>query len=223
MESRLEDIASKYLTTIMPSLQKVITLQKKGIPFKRQALKLIMEAEESIPGAGVHYSIIKGDCYRYPADYRYQGVVRPLRYSLSELGTAYTGHSSVRYSIQTSGGHLEGCMKVLLGWPRNRKPLGSLIKTKKAQKVLGKDLAEDMTKLTNLAVNPAKHEYTNRDGLDPVFQFPDALYAHFLARHFGAIILRKANILGYIESLEPMAGQMVQCFPGAALSISHDD
>ena len=222
MKSRLQDLANNHLPDITPLLEKIILAQKKGKPFQKYALELLMRAEETIPGAGMHYSIIKRNHYCYPADYKFERVVRPLRYSLNAMGSAYTGFSSTRYSVDASGGHLEGCMKTLLGWPRNRKPLGALVRTKKSQQQLGKELTEDMSELTDLAINPAKHEYVSDGSLKPVFQFADVLYVHFLARCFGAIILRKAGVLDYIETLEPMPGQRVQCFPGAKLLVSPD-
>ena len=223
MVSALQDLATKYRPNITPILRKILILQEKKDPFKKHALKLLMEAEEMIPGAGIHYSIIKGNRYTYPADYKFERVVRPLRYALNELGGAYTGFHSARYSVEASGGHLEGCIKTLLGWPRNRKPLGALTKTRKIQKILGKELAEDISRFTDLAVNPAKHEYVSKDGLKPVLQFADALFAHFLARHFGAIILEKANALDYIEALRPVIGRKIQCFPGAPFPVAYDD
>ena len=223
MIAELQDLAEKYVPDIMPRLQKVVSLQKAQEPFNKRALGLIWEAEKTIPGAGIHYSIIKEGRYSYPADYKFQNVVRPLRYSLNELSYTYAEVSSARYSIEASGGHLEGCMKVLLGWLRNRKPLGALIKSNKAGQLLEKELVEDMTQFVNLAINPAKHEFTSRNGLDPVFQFADALHAHFLARHFGATILQEAGILDYIEALKPLPGQKVQVFPGARLPVSYED
>ena len=114
-------------------------------------------------------------------------------------------------------------MKVLLGWPRNRKPLGVLVKSSKAKQLLGKELTEDMAQFTNLAINPAKHEFVSKNNLDPIFQFADALHAHFLTRHFGAIVIQRAGILDYIEALEPLPGQRVQVFPGARLPVSYED
>ena len=113
-------------------------------------------------------------------------------------------------------------MKALLGWRYKRKPLGSLVKVNKAKKLLGKVLAEDISRFTALAINPAKHEYTNKSGGGPVFNFTDALYAHFLARHFGAVILEVVGVLDVIEMLEPVEGRRLQCFGGASFPISRD-
>ena len=113
MVTELEYLAKKYAPGIMTQLREVIALQKAKEPFNKRALKLIWEAEKTIPGAGIHYSLIKGGRYSYPADYKFQNIVRPLRYSLNELSYTYAEVSSARCSIEASGGHLEGCMKTL--------------------------------------------------------------------------------------------------------------
>ena len=209
----------EHLPKIMPLLKEIIDAQKQNLPFQQHALSLIMKAEENIPGAGIHYSIIKDDLYAYPVlSYKLQHIIRPLRYALNELGFAYSNASSPRRSIANSGIHLEGCVKDLIGQPRSRKSLGALMLNKRVRKKMDIKLINDISKLTNLAINPAKHEHIS-DDLTPLFQFEDALYAHFLARHFGAIILEKTTALKQIEKLKPKHGEYVQCFPGAELPV----
>ena len=159
MECQLKNIANKHLRHITPLLEEILLMQADGRPFKECALGIIMQAEEKIPGAGIHYSIIKDNFCSYPADYKFEMVVRPLRYSLNELGDAYTGFSSARYPIITSGGHLEGCLKILINKNRSRNPLGILVRNKKVKKLLGEELIAYLALLAELAVNPAKHEY----------------------------------------------------------------
>ena len=179
----------------MPLLDKIIIAQKQKMSFRENALKLLMDAEATILGMGIHYSIIEGNFYSYPVlDYKLQHIIRPMRYALNELGSAYMESSSVRYSIITSGSHLEGCMKALLNRPRKRKPLGFLVKSKKTKKLSNEKFIEDIIELINKAINPAKHEHISYKDLKPLFQFEDALYAHFLARQFGMMILKEAKL-----------------------------
>ncbi len=215
-------------------------MQKADTPFRQRALQIIIQAEHSIPGAGMHYSMIKEghygypldanledyikeNTYTYPFDKQFEGILRPLRYSLNDLSNAYTGFATARHSVQTSGSHLEGCMKTTVGilhkMLHKNRTLGTLIM--KTQKSLGEDMVMNMLEFTKLAVNPAKHDYINNNK-GPVFNFEDALYAHFLARHFGAVALEKVHKIDpLIEAIQPINGR-VHRFRGAALHITHD-
>ena len=240
MNSPFKNLTEEYLINILPLLQEVISLQKAGAPFRQRALQIMIQAEHTIPGAGMHYSIIKGgqygypldaglenyikeNTYTYPFDKQFEGILRPLRYALNDLSNAYSGFATARHSVQTSGSHLEGCMKVtasiLQKILHKNKTLGALIM--KTQKSLGEDMVINMLKFTKLAVNPAKHDYINNNK-GPVFNFEDALYAHFLARYFGAVALEKVHKIDpLIEAIQPIDGR-VHLFRGAALHISHD-
>ena len=219
---RLSTLVEKYLPNAMPKLQEIITLYKARQPFKQGALQLIFEIEETIPGVGIHYSITNGHHYYYPFDKRFEAVIRPMRYALNGLGGAYAGALPARYSVQTSpSGHLEGCLKVLLGRSHRRDPLGRLIRAKKVKEATGEEFAKDVSVFTDLVANPAKHSYDIGEP-EPIFQFRDALYAHFLSRHFGSVILRSAGVLDLVTALRPTSGQKVRYFCGVALPISYD-
>ena len=139
-EPRLEGLATQHLADIVPTLHKVIAFQKQHAPFQPEVLSLLLQADETIPGAGMHHSVLMGHrSYAYPFDVEYEAVLRPLRYALSELGQAYLRATSARYAVQTAGGHLEGCMKIVCGKRHRSKPLGSLLRCAEAQKRLGAD------------------------------------------------------------------------------------
>ena len=222
MTKGLERLTHQYLPHINSDLDKIIYLQKNKESLRKKALQILLKAEETIPGAGMHYSIIKDNNYSYPASYKFEDIVRPLRYSLNYLGYTYEQVPFSRSSIMTSGGHLEGCIKSFFRYPSTKRPLGQLIKHNKLSKIFEKSLLDDMTILTNLAFNPAKHKYSSED-FGEIFKFSDALYVHFLARYFGSIALDKAKILQDIEALHPIYNPGIQVFPGAKLAISYKD
>ena len=60
---------------------------------------------------------------------------------------------------------------------------------------LGSQIAADMVLFTQIAVNPAKHDYTDNSGQGPVFCYDDAVYAYFLARRFGCAALQSSGEL----------------------------
>lgn len=139
-EPRLEELANQHLADIVPTLHQVIALQKQQAPFQPEVLSLLLHADETIPGAGMHISVLMGPrSYAYPFDVEYEAVLRPLRYALSELGHAYLQATSARYAVQTAGVHLEGCMKIVCGQRHGRKPLGALLRCTAAQKRLRAD------------------------------------------------------------------------------------
>lgn len=195
-EPRLEKLANQHIGDIVPTLHKVIALQKQQAPFQPEVLSLLLQADETIPGAGMHHSVLIGQrSYAYPFDAEYEAVLRPLRYALSELGQAYLRATSARYAVHTAGGHLEGCMKIVCGNRHRSKPLGALLRCAEAEKRLGADALGSMIDFTDIGVNPAKHEYANERGPIPLFVFDDALYAYYLARRFGATALEAAGKL----------------------------
>lgn len=219
-EPRLKDLARQHLGDLLPTLERVIGMQASGAPFQPKALELIIEADRNIPGVGTHSSVFVDDSrYVYPFDAAFESVIRPLRYSLAELGSAYAQSTSSRSAVQTAAGHLEGCLKSLCGGRHRRKPLGALLRTPVATKLLDGNLRNAMIGFTEQAANPAKHDFSNPDGPIPLFSFADAVYAHCLARRFGAEVLR-AN--GRLDSLIDAVGQAAErnsFFRGAPLSV----
>lgn len=219
-EPRLERLANQHLADIVPTLHKVIALQKQEAPFQPQALSLLLQADETIPGAGMHHSVLIGSrSYAYPFDAEYEAVLRPLRYALSELGQAYLRATSSRYAVQTAGGHLEGCMKIVCGKRYRGKPLGALLQCAEAQRRLGADALSPMIDFTNIGVNPAKHDYANDRGPVPLFVFDDALYAHFLARRFGATALEAVGKVHLAVDAAEKAAEKQAYFRGDPLMV----
>ena len=204
-EPRLKALAEEHLADVVAVLQRVIALQRRQAPFQPEALSLLLQADKMIPGAGIHHSVVVGPgSYVYPFDAEYEAVRRPLRYALSELGQAYLQTTSARYAVQTAGGHLEGCMKIVCGNRHRTKPLGSLLKSNNARERIGADAVEPMIDFTSIGVNPAKHDYANDRGPAPLFLFDDALYAYYLARRFGA------TALSAVGELQPVVDAVVQ-------------
>lgn len=219
-EPRLEKLANQHLADIVPTLHQVIALQKQQMPFQPEALSLLLQADEMIPGAGMHHSVlIASRRYVYPFDAEYEAVLRPLRYALAELGQAYLQATSARYAVQTAGGHLEGCMKIVCGNRHRSKPLGALLRCAEAQKRLGADVLGPMIDLTEIGVNPAKHDYANDRGPVPLFVFDDALYAHFLARRFGATALEAVGKIHLAAKAAEQAAEKRAYFRGAPLMV----
>lgn len=122
-----------------------------------------------------------------------------------------------------TGAHLEGCIKTALrdnGTRQGRlnKPLGMLIARGHLNGLLDSAMIADLKEITDIAVNPAKHEFTNERGPDSLFSYEDALYAYFLARRFGATILQAAGSMPGLQSAVVDATKDGLYFRGAALS-----
>ena len=219
-EPRLKTLAEEHLADLVPVLQRVIALQRQQAPFQPEALSLLLQADKMIPGAGMHHSVLVGPgSYVYPFDAKYEAVLRPLRYALSELGQAYLQTTSARYAVQTAGGHLEGCMKIVCGNRHRTKPLGSLLKSNNATRRIGADALEPMIDFTNIGVNPAKHDYANDRGPVPLFLFDDALYAYYLSRRFGATALTAVGKLQPVVDAAEQAAEKQTHFHGAPLMV----
>ena len=219
-EPRLEALAEEHIAEIAPTLRKVIALQNQEAPFQPEVLSLLLQADRMIPGAGMHHSVLVGArSYVYPFDAEYEAVLRPLRYALSELGQAYLQATSARYAVHTSGGHLEGCMKIVCGKRHRNKPLGTLLQTTEAKKRLDAAALGPMIDFTNAGVNPAKHDYTNDRGPVPLFLFDDALYAYYLSRRFGAAALEAVGKLHLAVDAAERAAEKQTYFRGAPLMV----
>ena len=219
-EPRLKQLAGAHLDDLLPSLDRVVALQASGDPFQPEALALLLQADRRIPGVGMPDSVFVDDRrYVYPFNAEFEAVIRPLRYSLAQLGLAYDHSMSARFAVQTAAGHLEGCMKALCGRRHLRKPLGALLRTKEAAAGLNPDLVDAMSDFTERAANPAKHDFSNTDGPIPVFEFADAGYAHCLARRFGAAVLDACGQLDPMIAAVEEAAERNSFFFGAPLSI----
>ena len=158
--------------------------------------------------------------HRYPFDAEFEAVLRPLRYSLSELGSAYMNFTTARYAVYNAGSHLEGCVKALCGKRHQVKPLGRLLHSvPDVRQMLGDSMTEAMISFTMMAVNPAKHDYQNDQGPIPLFLFDDAVYAHCLARHFGAAALGAASVIDPLLAAVENATSQGHYFHGAHLTI----
>ena len=219
-EARLAGLARAHLGDLLPALDRVIDLQNSGAPFQPEPLSLLLETDKSIPGAGTHHSVFVDDNnYVYPFDAEFEAVIRPLRYSLAEIGGAYANSTSARFAVQTAAGHLEGCLKALCGRRHTRKPLGALLHTREAKTLLDSDIRNAMIGFSEQAANPAKHEYANTDGPIPLFSFADAVYAYFLARRLGAAALdARGQIAAVVAAVEEAADRNIY-FRGAHLPI----
>lgn len=223
-EPRLAGLASAHLGDLLPALNRVIDLQGSGGPFQPEPLRLLLEADRAIPGAGAHHSVfVDGNNYVYPFDAGFEAVIRPLRYSLAQIGGAYAHSTSARFAVQTAAGHLEGCLKALCGRWHMRKPLGALLHTREAKSLLDSDIRDAMAGFAEQAANPAKHDYANADGPIPLFSFADAVYSHFLARRLGAAALGACGQLNAVVAAVEEAAERNSYFRGAHLPIPPPD
>lgn len=219
-EPRLAGLAHAHLGNQLPAFDRVIALQGSGPPFQPEPLRLLLETDMAIPGAGTHHSIsVDDNNYIYPFDAEFEAVIRPLRYSLAEIGGAYANSTSARFAVQTAAAHLEGCLKALCGRRHMRKPLGALLQTREANTLLNTYIRDAMIGFANQAANPAKHDYANADGPIPLFSFADAVYAHFLARRLGAAALGACGQLNAVVAAVKEAADRDSYFRGAHLPI----
>ena len=219
-EPRLVELARRHLGDQLPALDWVNAQQVSGDPFQPEPLRLLLEADREIPGAGAHHSVFVDDNhYVYPFDAEFEAVIRPLRYSLAEIGGAYANSTSARFAVQTAAAHLEGCLKALCGRRHLRKPLGALLRTREVRTLLDGELRDAMIRFTEQAANPAKHDYANSDGPIPLFSPADAVYAHFLARRFGAAALEARGLPDRIGAAVEEATERNSYFRGAQLPI----
>ncbi len=194
-QSRLLLLADKHLNQIRPLLDEALEARRRGDSYQHHVFPHLIEADQQIPGAGIH-SAVRTDQhgYRFPFDKDFEAVLRPLRYIPDYLGIACTNDLFFRCSVEMAGAHLEGCVKYAArthGAPerRLRVPLGTLLDSRFAKDLLDPHDIPDMASFTRQAINPAKHDFSNGQHQGPVFLYEDAVYAYFLARHFGYIAL----------------------------------
>ena len=210
------------LTSISPSVldgaRQIIHMHEQGASYSEDVLPVLLGADKLIDGAGTHHSVLLGDRYCYPYNEEFEGVLRPLRYVIAELGLSYKRMHSARFFVQNSGGHLEGCLKMVSSKRLQGKPLGTLLGHKSVQARFASLPLNAMISFTKSAVNPAKHDYHGQ-GPEPLFLFADAVYSYFLARHFGALLLGAANKLEPLISAITRATEDQSFFRGDPLPV----
>ena len=203
-QSRLLLLADKHLTQIRPLLDEALEARRRGDNYEHHVFPPLFEADRQIPGTGIHSAVWTDQhSYRFPFDKDFEAVLRPLRYIPDYLRIACTNTLFFRCSVEMAGAHLEGCVKSAArahGVPerRLRIPLGTLLGSRFVKDLLDQDDIADMVTFTHLALNPAKHDFVNDEHQGPVFIYEDAVYAYFLARHFGSIALQAS---GGLDSL----------------------
>ena len=226
--SPLRPLASKYLSDIMPQLQQAFTARQQEAPFHPDVTKLLREADRQIPGPGIHTAVWHGRTdYLYPFDEDYQAVLRPLRYVPADLLDGYRDPLRSREIVTKSGVYLEGCIKTALRDTGTRqgklkKPLGSLSKKRYLEGLLDPTELSDLREFTNIAVNPAKHDFVNERGPESLFNYEDAVYAYYLARRLGAEILQNAGSMSLFCTAVETAIENRIYFWGAMLSLGEE-
>ncbi|MDE0269032.1 MAG: hypothetical protein OXI96_08370 [Acidimicrobiaceae bacterium] len=223
-QARLRSLACKHLKDILPKLRQVLDMQHQGEAFHPEVFSLLLQADRQIPGPGTHTAIWDGKrSYRYPFNEDYESVLRPLRYIPAELQNGYDNSLHSRYIIMTTGGYLEGCIKTALrdtGTRRGklRKPLGTMIARGFLKDLLNPSETACLQQIARIAVNPAKHDFINDHGPESLFSYEDAVYAYFLSRRFGAIILEAAGSMPRIDAAVQSAIRNGSYFWGVSLS-----
>ena len=227
-ESRLLPLATKHLSGINPLLIDALAMRQREHDLHPRIFSLLTRADEQVPGPGIHSAIwVSERHYQYPFDAHYEAVLRPLRYIPAYLTIAHNNPLFVRSSVEMAGAHLEGCIKSAgraQGIPDRRlhKPLGTLLRGGFAKDLLADTDIADMVTFTQLALNPAKHDFVNDQGRGPVFNYDDAIYAYYLARHFGSTALQASNSLDPLIAAVTDSTRHDRYFWGASLPVRVD-
>lgn len=218
--SRLESLAHDQLPDYAPVRAGLAQLEAASPPFNPQVQDFLLGVDREIPGAGIHSAVWNGpDRYDYPFDYEFEAVLRPLRYVPVYLSLAWGDPIHVRSVVQMATAHLEGCVKKALGREDAKQPLGALLRTASAKKIMSADALAGASEFVRLVGNPSKHDYTNDRSRGSVFIYEDAVFAYFLARRFGAHAM---GLSGHLEGLVAAAEHATRqdCyFRGAQLPI----
>ena len=218
--SRLEDLARTCLPDADRMLTRLDGLLTATVPFKPHVHDFLVAIDREIPGAGIHSAVWQApDNYHYPFDYDFERVLRPLRYIPAYLSMAWHDSIHVRAVVSYATAHLEGCIKKALGKELGRQPLGALLDSSAARRRLGEEAASRMTEFVHLVGNPSKHEYTNDRSRGPVFIYADAVFAYFLARHFGADALAASGEIERLVSVVEDATRQDRYFRGGELPV----
>ena len=222
-ESRLLSLADRHLSDIRSELTAALSMKQQGEEFHPRIFERLVTADQQIPGPGMHSAVwTPGRGYQYPFNKEYEAILRPLRYVPAFLKAASEDSMFIRPVLQFAGAHLEGCVKRLARTTapgrHRRLPLGTLLQTAPVKNALGSQIAADMGLFTQIAVNPAKHDYTDNSRQGPVFCYDDAVYAYFLARHFGCAALQSSGDLNNLVDAVEDSTRQDRYFWGAALS-----
>ncbi len=135
------------------------------------------------------------------------------------LSLAWGDPIHVRSIVQMATAHLEGCVKKALGKADAKRPLGALLCTPAAKRLIPSDARAGASEFMRLVGNPSKHDYTNDRSRGSVFIYQDAVFSYLLARRFGAHAL---ELSGHLEGLVAAAEDATRqdCyFHGAQLPI----
>lgn len=223
-KSRLLPLTDEHLTRIRPLLDEALEARRRGDSYHHHIFPSLIRADRQIPGAGIHSAVKTArHGYRFPFDEDFEAVLRPLRYIPDYLGMACTNDLFFRCSVEMAGAHLKGCVKRAArahGVPerRLRIPLGTIIGSRFATDLLDEDEIADMKSFTQLALNPAKHEFVNDQHQGPVFIYEDAVYAYFLARHLGSVTLQASGSLDSLIAAVTDSARQDRYFRGAVPS-----
>ena len=125
----------------------------------------------------------------------------------------------MRAVVQNSTAHLEGCVKKALGKADAKQPLGALLGTPAAKRLMSADALADANEFVRLVGNPSKHDYTNDRHHGSVFIYEDAVLAYFLARRFGTQALEASGHLDGLIAATEDATRHDRYFRGAQLTI----
>ena len=218
--SRLEPLARSCLPDAHHVLAELERLRAAAVPFKPAVHDFLVGIDREIPGAGIHSAVWQApDRYHYPFDYEFERVLRPLRYVPTYLSSAWHDSIHVRAVVSNAAAHLEGCVKKALRKDAARQPLGVLLGTSAAKRLLGDETTADMVEFVRLVGNPSKHDYTNDRSRGPVFIYADAVLAYFLARRFGADALAASGQIDALLASVEDATRHDRYFRGAQLPV----
>lgn len=222
--SRLEELARSWLLDADHMLAEIARLRTTTAPFKPVVHDFLAGIDREIPGAGIHTAIWQApDQYDYPFDYEFERVLRPLRYIPAYLSLAWHDSIHVRSVVSFATAHLEGCVKKALRKDNARQPLGSLLKTAAAKRLLGSEVIAGTTEFVRLVGNPSKHDYTNDRSRGSVFIYEDAVLSYFLARRFGADALTASGQADDLVAAAEDATRQDRYFRGGHLPVSRNE
>lgn len=206
MHASIRKIVSAYGPSLLIQLDAALNLHVTN--FKRDLFPSIKDIDQAIPGAGFQYVIWVDKDPKFPfPGWEFDSIARPMRYIPDLLASGMTFANIARFVAQTSGGHVEECLKQVcntLSLPvakYDRMPLGTLARNPYVVNTLGTTLAEWLSEYANVLVNKAKHQYA-LGSPEPVISFSDALGGYFASRILGFQVLEKGGILGrYMEAI----------------------
>lgn len=214
MHSVLRRIIASYDFLLLNKLHAALNLHVRN--YKRDLFPSLKDIDIAIPGAGFQYVIWVGNNPKFPfPGWEFDAIARPMKYIPDFLASGMNFVSIARVVAQSSGGHVEECVKAIcnsltLAVPRyDRLPLGTLAKNENVIKALGTALTGSLSEYADVLVNKAKHQYA-LGSPEPVISFPDALGGYFASRILGFQVLEKGRILDkYIEAVRQAYSQKI--------------